>query len=161
MKERLQEYALIAEIVSALAVVAGLIFVGLEIRQSTDQAALNTRAIEVAAYQDLIGQIIDINRDVINDAELMDIVHRGQANEIDPFDQIESGRYNRYIIIITRHADLACFQYKQGLISAERMAAALEIFRAQVDVNKPEFLGMERGVPGLRDCLEITSQISP
>jgi hypothetical protein len=54
MKEKLQEYALIAEIISALAVVAGLVFVGLEIRQSTAQAEMNTRAIETAAYQDLI-----------------------------------------------------------------------------------------------------------
>lgn len=38
MKQRLQEYALIAEIISAVAVLAGLIFVGLEISQSTDKA---------------------------------------------------------------------------------------------------------------------------
>lgn len=44
MKEKLQEYALVAEIISALAVVAGLVFVGLEINQSTEQNALNTRA---------------------------------------------------------------------------------------------------------------------
>jgi hypothetical protein len=61
MKEKLQEYALIAEIISALAVVAGLIFVGLEINQSTEQSALNTRALETAAYQDLIAQILAIN----------------------------------------------------------------------------------------------------
>ena len=102
MKKKLKEIALVAEIISAFAVVAGLIFVGLEIRQSTDQAALNTRALEVAAYQDLIGQIIDINRDVINDAKLMDIIQRGQANEIDPSDQVGSGRFNRYLIIISR-----------------------------------------------------------
>jgi len=33
VKQRLQEYALIAEVVSALAIVLSLIFVGLQVRQ--------------------------------------------------------------------------------------------------------------------------------
>lgn len=37
-----------------VAIVASLIFVGLETRHSAMQAELNTRALQIAAYQDLI-----------------------------------------------------------------------------------------------------------
>ena len=45
MKEKLQEYALLAEIFSAIAVVLSLIFVGLQIRQGAEETAANTAAI--------------------------------------------------------------------------------------------------------------------
>jgi len=43
MKEKLQEYALIAEIVSTLAIISSLIFVGLQIRQNSDTVKAQTR----------------------------------------------------------------------------------------------------------------------
>ncbi|NNC50519.1 MAG: hypothetical protein HKN51_05385, partial [Saprospiraceae bacterium] len=42
MKEILEEYALIAEIISALAVVTSLIFVGLQIRSNTKATQAST-----------------------------------------------------------------------------------------------------------------------
>jgi len=45
VKEKLQEYALLAEIFSAIAVVLSLIFVGLQIRQGAEETAANTAAI--------------------------------------------------------------------------------------------------------------------
>lgn len=45
MKEKLQEYARLAEILSATAVVASLIFVGFQVKQQSEETALNTRAI--------------------------------------------------------------------------------------------------------------------
>ena len=47
MKAKLQEFALIAEIVGAIAVVISLIYVGLGVRQNTD-------AIQVANHQALV-----------------------------------------------------------------------------------------------------------
>lgn len=163
MKEKLQEYALIAEIISALAVVAGLVFVGLEIRQSTAQAEMNTRAIETAAYQDLIGQIIDINRDVMADPVLMDLIQRGLAGEIDPMGERDSrndaGRYFRYVVSVMRHADLACFQYQQGVISDARLASAMAIFLDQVVRTNPDFSVFGAGSPGLGECVDIAQRI--
>jgi hypothetical protein len=48
---KLEKWALVAEIVSAIAIVLSLIFVGLQVRQGASATALNTRAIEVAAYK--------------------------------------------------------------------------------------------------------------
>ena len=149
MKEKLQEYALIAEIISALAVVAGLIFVGLEIRQGNEQSALNTRALEVASYQNLIEQILEINNLVIPDSQLMDLVIRGGAGELKS--ENEEGRYRRYILNIMRHADMACFQYQQGIISEERMIAVMGIYAGNVSYER-EF--NDSTFPGLQSCLE-------
>ena len=53
----LRKWALIAEILSAVAIVVSLGFVGYQLQQSNEQAALNTRALELAAYQQLIVRI--------------------------------------------------------------------------------------------------------
>jgi hypothetical protein len=50
-KERLQEYALIAEIIGAIAIVVSLVFVGRQIQQSADETALNTKAIQASIRQ--------------------------------------------------------------------------------------------------------------
>ena len=41
MKEKLQEYALLAEVISAIAIVISLIFVGIQINQNTEQSRLD------------------------------------------------------------------------------------------------------------------------
>ena len=51
MKEKLQEYALIAEIISALAIVLSLIFVGLQVRQSAEQTAVNSQAVQASVRE--------------------------------------------------------------------------------------------------------------
>lgn len=52
MKQNLQEYALIAEIVSALAVVLSLIYVGYQIRENTEQARLESIRAMNKGYQE-------------------------------------------------------------------------------------------------------------
>ena len=53
LKENLQEYALIAEIISAIAIIGSLIFVGWEIRQ-------NTNAIFATSYDQLLADQMDL-----------------------------------------------------------------------------------------------------
>ena len=163
MKEKLQEFALVAEIISALAVVAGLIFVGLEIRQGTEQSALNTRALETAAYQDLITQILEINNSYNIDPTLDGIISRGVNGELT--DQVELGLYTGYAITVTRHADMACFQYQQGILSEERLASAMAIFMNQIYIGDQSVVETISPVidimPGLRDCIETVGPYFP
>ena len=51
MKEKLQEYALIAEIISAVCIVLSLIFVGLQVRQSAEETAVNSQAIQASVRE--------------------------------------------------------------------------------------------------------------
>ena len=54
MKEKLQQYALVAEIVSALAIVLSLIFVGLQVKQGSEQTAANTEAIRSQVRESML-----------------------------------------------------------------------------------------------------------
>ena len=163
MKERLQEYALIAEIISAVAVVAGLIFVGLQIQQSTEQNALNTRAMEVAAYQDLIGQILSINTNAMMDEALSASIVRlvqGDATAA-------MGDPRMYVMIqsLGRHADMACFQHQRGLIDDERLTSSTAIYRAMVlrplGTGHPLVRAHFLTSPGLEACMAITENVFP
>jgi len=157
MKEKLQEFALVAEIVSALAVVAGLIFVGLEIQQSTEQSALNTRALETAAYQDLIAQILTINNVYDTDPYLSDVIIRGVKGEL--ADAKELGLYEGYAITVTRHADMACFQYQQGILSEARLASSMAIYMSQIEIGQLEVRDSLQPIiaisPGLQDYIDL------
>ena len=51
MKEKLQEFALLAEIISAVAVVVSLLYVGYQIRESTEQAKLDSIRTMDEGYQ--------------------------------------------------------------------------------------------------------------
>jgi hypothetical protein len=155
MKKKLKKFALVAEIISAFAVVAGLIFVGLEIRQSTDQAALNTRALETAAYQDLIAQILQINTVTLADTELLFIVQSNRDEALT--DPIEIAKYQNYAINVARHEDMACFQFQQELISEDRLVSAMSIFINVVWAreNEREYIrNVLNSAPGLEDCID-------
>ena len=89
LKDKLQEYALIAEIVSAVAIVGSLIFVGLEIRQNTD-------AIFATSYDQLLADQMDLRLRVANNPDMIEGYDAFRENE-DADDQAsleyETGAY--------------------------------------------------------------------
>lgn len=108
------------EIISAVAVVISLVFVGLEIRNSTEQTEQNTRALQVSAYQDLINRIVDMNAIDIEDGISIESLVSLEAPT-----SAEKQKLNSRIWIIFRHGDMAYFQYESGSISEERMTSAM------------------------------------
>lgn len=60
MKEKLQEYALIAEIISAICIVLSLVFVGLQVQQGAEETATNTAAIEASVRESMLATDINI-----------------------------------------------------------------------------------------------------
>ena len=131
----LKRFALFAEIIGGVAVVFSLIFVGLEIRQSSEETALNTRTIQANAYQDLVNQISQLSLSVIGDREVADIWNQRiiGAYSDDPIIDRQIQMTNYYV---TRHADMAFFQYQQGLISESRLGYMLGIFRQQLNTDR-------------------------
>ncbi len=120
MKEKLQEYALLAEIISAIAVVASLLFVALQINQSNTETSLNTRAIQVSAYQDLISQISEINYFSMQDPDIYRIEAKlEQGLEFE--DALEERKYRSFFRLIVRHSDMAFFEYKSGVIDQTQL----------------------------------------
>lgn len=110
--------------VSAIGVIIGLGFVGWELHQSTEQAELNTRAIEVAAYQDLIGQISNLNAFQIEDGDFAHVQSRFFAGDT-TLTASELGQMRGFLWSLFRHGDMAFYQFERGLLDRERLESAL------------------------------------
>ena len=110
----------VLEIITAIAVVISLIFVGFEIRNSSEQMELNTQATRISVYQDLIGRIVELNKLTIENTWHFDsIVNKPSLTDKDV------SKVNAYIWILFRHGDMAYFQYENGAISKERLRSSL------------------------------------
>lgn len=110
----------ILEIVSAIAVVVSLVFVGFEIRNSSEQVEQNTQALQIAAYQDLIGRIVDINALHIAESESIE-----SLVALDNPTEEELRKLDNFLWILFRHGDMAYFQYEKGVIGHERLKSAM------------------------------------
>ena len=115
----------IAELVGIAAIVASLVFVGIETRNSAIQAELNTQAIEISAYQELIGSINRQNDFLLENPELRVTwrkVISGSSNEVTRDDEAQAGLF---LFTRFRHGDIAYFQYERGAIDEPRMKSAI------------------------------------
>ncbi len=110
----------VLEIISVLAVVISLAFVGYEIRNSSVQTELNTQAIKITAYQDLIGRIVDLNKLSIDNSLDFNAIINNPSRSMKEANELDS-----YIWILFRHGDMAYFQFENGAISKERLVSAL------------------------------------
>ena len=117
MKEKLQEYALIAEIIGSLAIVLSLIFVGMQIRQNSEVSQIN-------AYQALVSQITMMNTLRVQDAEFADLFWRFDHGQ-QPQDDTERARLEAFLYMVFRHGDLAYRQYDKGLIDRDGLISVL------------------------------------
>jgi hypothetical protein len=90
-------------IVANIGVVAGIVFLGIEIRQ-------NTQALEAEAYRELTDSIRGINELRFSGADL--------SLDSDP-----SEEGSPYIFTILRHGDLAFQHYELDMLSEERLAS--------------------------------------
>lgn len=132
---QLQKWALLAEIFGGLAVVLSLVFVGLEVRQ-------NSRALEVSAYQELIGQINDFHLAAVTDKESSDLADRILRNEISTEEPLGQ-RVVSFLQYTTRLADMAFLQFEMGLITEEQLSSVLAPLRMvlRTDVGRKNWRG--------------------
>jgi hypothetical protein len=109
-----------AEIVGALAIVVSLIFVGMEIRQTSEETALNTRAVRASAYQDLVGHVLTLNSDLYNNPQLAELVSR-MLNGGEPTSTTEAFQFLQVVNFLLEHGDMAYYQYQIGNMDQERL----------------------------------------
>lgn len=131
-----RRYRVVAETISAAAVVLTLVFVGLEVREATRQTALNTQSIQVAAYQDLISQITQFNQ-LLLDPEVAAVFERMMDPEATwaEFSVVERRQARALLYILIRHADMAFYQFERGMLPEERLVSALRPLLS--DIDKP------------------------
>ena len=66
----------LSQVVAAVALVCSLIFVGIQIRQSSIQTRLNTQAVRAAFHQAITDSFNNLNVRIAADAELAEITSR-------------------------------------------------------------------------------------
>ena len=131
------------ESVGIVAIVASLVFVGIETRNSTRQAVLNTQALEIAAYQDLMDNIAEMNALEVQDLGVAALMYKAARTPEDLTD-LEQFRYIRALFMRFRHGDMAYFQYERGAIDEARLRSALHIINLEI--------------PGVRDFWMLNQQ---
>ena len=107
-----------------LAVIASLVFVGIETRNNAIQAELNTEAVQMAAYQELIQSINDMNALAIQEPLLRSGVRNaiGNPNEVTTE---EADVLSWWLWMRIRHGDMAYFQYQRGAIDESRLRSVI------------------------------------
>ncbi len=107
----------------AVAIVVSLGFVGYQLQQSNEQAALNTRTLQLAAYQQLIVGISEFNLSTIQSSDLR--VVREKVESGAELNTDEASILNAFLFLAYRNGDLAYLQYQQGFIDAQRLLSGL------------------------------------
>ena len=115
-----QQWKDLFEGIGFLAIIASLIFVGIETRNGADQIFLNTQAMEISAYQELTNNISDMNSLAFQSEHAAGVM----ANI---FDVVDSESFMRFSVLITRlrHGDMAYFMYQKGVIDEDRLLSTL------------------------------------
>ena len=121
---KLQRWALTAEIIGGAAIVISLLFVGYEVRQSTKEAALNRKALELATYQNLIQSIHELNALVIDSPGFAELFV--DTENYETMSKSDQQKINTYLMSVYRHGDLAYFQFKQRVIEKEQLDSILK-----------------------------------
>ncbi len=110
------------------AIIASLVFVGIETRNSTRQAVLTTQALEIAAYQELMDNISDLNAVVVEDPEVAALLLKA-FDTTDELSDLEQFRIDRNLFQRFRHGDMAYFQFERGAIDETRLGSTLRVLR--------------------------------
>jgi hypothetical protein len=109
MNQKLSNWASIAEIVSAVAIVASLLFVGFQIRQSN-------RTLEVDAYQARMQDISDAQTQLALDPEFSEIYLKYQNSGVSSLTESEFFRMHRWHIGQIRRLQGQYYRYQQGFL---------------------------------------------
>ena len=117
MKEKLQEYALIAEIVGGVAIVLSLIFVGIQVQQGARETAINTEATLSANRQSISARFENLSLLQATTPELAQIrVKTIQGADLSP---VETIQWTGFVTSWIRLTEEAYLQYRDGNLSEE------------------------------------------
>lgn len=105
-------WAAIGQLIGAGGVIASLIFVGIQVRQSV-------RAAKATAFQGLVSSIIDVNMTHIENPEILEIIDRAGRGE--PLDAAEHRLYVTLVLASVRLAQSAHYQTQLGLLDKSKL----------------------------------------
>ncbi len=131
LKDKLQEYALIAEIISAAAIMVSLIFVGMEIRASTGIA-------RTTAYQNVMSELIS-NREILQTVPGMgEIVGNVSFSKAESWNEDERSKASGYFLNRMSIYELAYVSYQNEVFSEQEWSRwPIQICTLYLATNQP------------------------
>ena len=109
----------IAETLGAVGVIASLVYLAGQIRQSREQMRENTRAVRANGYQTFFQNLDEVTTRSSSSPEMQHAMRIGMAD----FDQLdEEGRYffNNWIIGLLLAFENGHYQYRTGILEEDR-----------------------------------------
>jgi hypothetical protein len=108
--------AAIGQLVAAIGVIASLIFVGIQVRQSV-------RASKATAFQGLVSTIVQTNLVSIEEPQFLEIVDRARRGET--LDPAEHRQYVLFVLAGVRMAQSAHYQMQLGLLDESKLESVV------------------------------------
>lgn len=134
MIENLQVYALFAEILGALGIIASLIFVGIQVNREARETAFNTKVVSVNAYQNIVNQNVNSTFYLLDNPKLYALSSKIFQGEM-PADEDEKRALGTFIGILTRQATLAFIQYQNQIIDEATLVDILGWHKRYIQSN--------------------------
>ena len=138
----LESISALASVISALAIVASVIYAAVEIRQ-------NTRAVRASAFQQVVNSFAEISFEIAKRAELVDLYLRA-GRDYGSLPQVERAQYSLMLLSFLRRAENVVFQANTRLLTTEHWSGIRNSIKA---ILAP---------PGARACWqEIEMRLNP
>jgi hypothetical protein len=138
----IQDWGAIGEVVGAIGVIATLVYLAIQIRQSTAMARM-------AALQNIIKGGVEHNRGIADSESLARIITKG-VDDPESLSNDERLRFNANAITLYHHLDAAYQMYECGLLDAESWRGFA--YEAAIWIR----------LPGIRDWFETDKhRLSP
>ncbi len=109
----------IAELLGAIGVIASLVYLATQIRQSREQMGQNTRAMQAGAYQQFDQTLHTTIMEALHVPGLYQVAQSG----MDDFEQLNEedvGRFNLWMTGVMKRFDAAYYQYRGGMLEEDR-----------------------------------------
>jgi hypothetical protein len=104
----ISELGSLGEFASALAVIASLIYVGIQIKQNTNTARISTMQAHVDVWNDIVGNFCQ-------SPELASIWRRG-ITDMSALNEVESVQFFAQTGLITRYYESSYLEWKEGVL---------------------------------------------
>ncbi|MBW2496899.1 MAG: hypothetical protein JRF61_06455 [Deltaproteobacteria bacterium] len=121
----------IAELLGAIGVIASLVYLATQIRQSREQMIQNNRTTRSAAYQHFDQSLQDAFFHVLSVPEMGRVVRQGAAS-YDVLDEEDAYLYSMWMGGMMTRFDNAYYQFRTGMIDEERWETLLRMIRGMV-----------------------------
>ena len=123
MKEKLQEYALIAEIVSAIAVVLSLVYVGYQVQMNTEEKRMQSVQSLNTANRELAMNLVNNEKEGIAWHKVLD----GEELSKRELDLMTDALYSHLMVLEDTYN-----KYQEGYIDAEFLQARVNLTRVWI-----------------------------